>query len=232
MIPISTLWHLQTLDLERDEKLHRTDQIAQSLANDPKVAAAQTARDAENDRLTLLRTNMQDAELHAKSLDSKIKEIEARLASGRVTNPKELDSLEKDRQMHLRHQSNLDTTQLELMDALERTLKQVDEKGTALKKSEAAHNTDVSKLEHERDALTQRLADIETEHGKTRAALDPGTLATYDRLRQSKAGRAIAQLKNSGCDICGMQLPTGLLSSLEESEDLVFCPDCGRILTA
>lgn len=134
--------------------------------------------------------------------------------------------------MHLRHQGELDTKQLEILDAMERTRKQADEKGTALKKTEAAHNTDASKLERERDALNHRLAEIESERGKTRATLVPGTLATYDRLRQSKAGRAMAQLKNNGCDICGMQLPTGLLSRLEESEDLVFCPDCGRILTA
>ena len=232
MIPLSTLWHLQTLDLERDENLHRADQIAQSLASDPKLAVAQTARDAENDRLALLRTNMQDAELHAKSLDSKIKELEARLASGRVTNPKELDALEKDRQMHLRHQGELDTKQLELMDALERTLKQAGEKGIALKKTEAAHHTDASKLEHERDSLTQRLADIDTERGKTRAALDPGTLAAYDRLRQSKGGRAIARLKNNGCGVCGMQIPSGLRSRVEENAELVFCLDCGRILAA
>jgi len=228
----SALWHLQTLDSERDEKLRRAEQIARSLANDPKLTAAQSARDAETNRLALLHAEMQDAELQAKSLDAKIKELEAKLSSGRVTNPKELDSLDKDRQMHLRHRSELDTKLLELMDAMERAQKSSDEQGATLKKTETTHASDAEKLGREREALNARVAEIAAEIAKQRAVLDPGTLAAYDRVRQSKAGRAVAPLKNNGCGVCGMQIPSGLRSTLEADVDLVFCPDCGRILAA
>ena len=225
-----TLWHLQSLDQERDEKLHRADQIAHSLTNDAKLAAARTARDVETNRLALLHGEMKDAELQAKSLDSKIKDLEARLSSGRVTNPKELDSLEKDRQMHLRHRGELDTKLLELMDAIERTQADTDGKDAAFKKAQAVSSNDAQKLERERAALTARIAEIGAESARLRAALDSGVTATYDRLRQSKARRAVARLKNNGCGVCGMQIPSGLRSRVEDDEDLVFCPDCGRIL--
>lgn len=232
MTRTSTLWHVQALDLERDEKLHRIDQIARTLANDPKLAAAQIAQNAETDRLTQLRAGMQDAELQAKSLDGKIKELEAKLSSGRVTIPKELDALEKDRQMHLRHRGELDTKLLELMDAIERAQKSSDEKSATLKKTEVTHASDTEKLGREREALNARIAEIAAEIAKERAALDPAALATYDRLRQSKAGRAMTRLKNNGCGVCGMQIPSVLRSRLEEDGGLVFCPDCGRILIA
>jgi len=228
----STLWHLQALDLERDEKLHRADQITRSQANDPKLAAAQTARDAESNRLTQFRAEMQDAELQAKSLDSKIKEVEARMASGRITNPKELDALEKDRQMHRRHRGELDTKLLELMDAMDRAQKSSNEKDATLKKTETSHASEIEKLGRERETLNARVAEIAAEVANQRAALDPGTLATYDRLRQAKSGRAVAQLKNNGCGVCGMQIPSGLRSRVEQDEELVFCLDCGRILAA
>ncbi len=232
MTPVSTLWHLQILDLERDEKLRRAGQIAQALANDPKLAAARVERDAENNRLALLRAELQDKELQAKSLDAKIKELEARLSSGQVSHPKELGSLEKDRQMHLRHRGELDTNLLELMDAIEGAQKKADKKGVALKKTEATHSSDAHQLEHERDVLNQRVSWLDTERAKTRAALDSDALGTYDRLRQSKAGHALARLKNSVCSLCGIQIPSGLVAHVDDGEEWVFCPGCGRILVA
>ena len=232
MTRVSALWHLQTLDHERDEKRRRAEQIAHALAHDSKLAAAQSAHASDQNRLAQLHAEMQDAELEAKSLDAKIKQVEKQLSSGQITNPKELDALEKDRQMHLRHRGDLDTKILELMDAIERAQKQADAQDASLKKTQASSASDAHKLERERDALAVRLAELDVEYSNQRAALNPDDLATYDRLRQSKAGRAVARLKDNGCAGCGVQIPSGLESRVDEGEELVFCPGCGRILAA
>lgn len=232
MTLVSNLARLQSIDQERDEKRHRLEQIAKTLMNDPQLAGARTARDAAGNQVALLHTQMRDAELASKALDGKIKELEKNLASGQVTNPRELDALEKDRQMHLRQRGELDTRLLELLDAIELAQKQNKESDAALKKYETANASDVQKLGRERDALNARLAKLAAESQSVRDAIDPNTVSTYERLRQAKAGRALARLKNGSCSACGVQIPLGLVSRVEDGEDLIFCPDCGRILAA
>ncbi len=226
------LWHLQSLDHERDDKLRRAKQIDQLLGNDVKSAAAQNAHSMEEKGLVELRASLHDRELESQTLDAKIKEVESRLSSGRVTNPKEIDSLEKDRQMHIRNRSNLDGKMLELMDVIERAQKRLGSSHVALEQIQAARSTEIRKLQHEQGSLTTRFAELDTLLDQARAALDAEALATYDRLRSAKGGNALARLKANACTACGMQIPSGLVSHIDEGEELVICPDCGRILVS
>ncbi len=230
MTRVSNLWHLQSLDHERDENARRAQQIEQLLANDPKLAAAQNTRESEEKELAHLRAALHDRELESKTLDAKIKEIESRLSSGRVTNPKELASLERDRQMHLRNRSDLDGKMLEQMDAIERAQNKSTSSGVALKQIESARASEIQKLERERKALASRLDELGSLINQARASLDAEALATYDRLRSAKGGNALARFRNPACTACGMQIPMGPMSRIDEGEELVFCPDCGRIL--
>jgi predicted nucleic acid-binding Zn-ribbon protein len=230
MTRVSNLWHLQTFDQERDEKIRHAHEIEQLLAGDSKLASAQSAYDTEDKDLAELRAALLDRELESKTLDAKIKEVESRLSSGRITNPKELASLERDRQMHLRNRGDLDGKMLEQMDAIERAQQKSTNSGAALKQIESAHASKVQKLERERKALAARLDELGSLVDQARASLDAQTLATYDRLRSAKGGSALARSKNDTCAACGMQIPLALVSRIEDGVELVFCPDCGRIL--
>ena len=226
------LWHLQTIDREMDDNLARTREIDNALANDPTVATARAARDAAQKQLADLRATLTDRELEAQGLDAKIKELDARLYSGRVTNPKELDGLEKDSQMHKRLRSALDDKLLGLMDAVEQAQKGAAEKAHTLEQVESARAGDVERLSRERAALARRLDELNATRNQTRASLDADALRAYDRLRQSKAGRAVAQIKRDSCGTCGVSVPTGLASRVRAGEEIVVCPSCGRILAS
>ena len=229
---VSLLWHLQTTDAELDDKTKRAQEVEDALANDPNLIAAHSVHDDTQKRLSASRAQMHDRELEAKTLDAKIKGIEERLYSGRVTNPKELDGMEKDLQMHKRQRSALDDKLLELMDAVEQAQKHADEKAGALKQADGTRARDLDQLARERDALAARLAELDTEREHTRAALIADALRTYDHLRKTKAGRAIVQIKRDACGACGVGTPTGLAHRVREGNEIVLCPGCGRILAA
>ncbi len=232
MTLVSAMWHLQSLDHERDDKTRRGQQIDALLAGDPKLAAAQGARESEENALATLKASLHDHELESKSIDAKIKQVEAQLSSGRINHPRELDSLEKDRQMHIRIRGDLDGKMLELMDAIDRAQKKSSSSTVALKQIESARATEIQKLEREQKSLSTRFAELDPLRDQARAALDAQALATYDRLRSAKGGSALARFKNGSCAVCGMQIPLGLASRIEEGDELVFCPDCGRILVS
>ncbi|OGO36940.1 MAG: hypothetical protein A2Z03_02625 [Chloroflexi bacterium RBG_16_56_8] len=231
MSRISTLEHLQAVDQELDDKTKRARQVAERLAGDPAVVAAHAALETEDKRLAELRATLRARELEAKSIDVKIKEIEERLYSGRVANPKELEGLEKELQMFKRQRSGFDDQLLELMDSVDQAQKRVAEKAAALKKLQGTRAGDVELLSRERDTLTARLAELAEEHDRIRAELDADALRTYDHLQRTKAGRAVAKIRTLSCGVCGTAVPTGLMQRARAGNELVFCSGCGRILT-
>jgi predicted nucleic acid-binding Zn-ribbon protein len=226
----SVLWHLQTIDQELDDKTKRAREVDEALSGDPKVVATRDAWQAAQKQLAEARASLRDRELDAASLEAKIKEIEAQLYGGRVSNPKELDSLEKDLQMHKRRRNQMDDTLLTLMEAVEQALKRVEETARALKKIEETRAGDVAHLAREKELLAQRLAELDAQREQVRAALDADALRQYDHLRRAKAGRAVAPVKSASCGMCGVAVPTGLLNRLRVGDEIVLCSSCGRIL--
>ena len=226
----SALWHLQTIDQELDEKTHRARQIDDALANDPKVAAARAALEADRKKLAEARGALRDRELDAAGLDAKIKELENRLYDGRVSNPKELDGLEKDAQMHKRRRSEMDDALLALMDSAEQAQRRAEEQAQLLRKIEEARAGEVERLTREKESLAKRLDELTAQRAQARASLDADALRQYDHLHRTKAGRAVAQVKNDSCSQCGVAVATGLLHRVRAGDEIVLCSSCGRIL--
>ncbi len=226
----STLWRLQTIDQEIDEKTKRAHLVGEAQANDPKVVAAKAALETDQEKLAQARAALRDRELDASSLDAKIKQVEEQLYSGLVSNPKELGGLEKDLQMHKRRRSEMDDTLLRLMDSVEQALRRAEERALALRAVEETRKNEVEHLSREETALAARLAELATQREQTRAALDTDALRQYDQLRRTKAGRAVAPVKSDSCSQCGVAVPTGLINRVRAGDEIVLCTSCGRIL--
>jgi|YNPNPStandDraft_1061719.scaffolds.fasta_scaffold14842_1 predicted nucleic acid-binding Zn-ribbon protein len=231
---LSLLWHLQLTDTELDDKARRLQEIDAARTSASNLEEARTANENARKRLATLRAQLHDGELQAQTLDTKIKGIEERLYSGRVTNPKELDGMEKDLQMHKRQRNALDDKLLELMEAVEQAQAHLEETTRTLQHLEAARARELEQLAHEREALTARLDELNTARAETRARLatHDDALRLYDHLRQTRGGRAVVPLKRDACGACGFAIPTALIQHIREGNALVVCSGCGRILVS
>lgn len=224
------LLRLQTIEIELDDNTKRAQEIDAALATDPHLDSARAANDAAQKRLATLRAQLHDRELATQALETKLKEIEARLYGGRVTNLKELDSLEKDLQMHKRQRSALDDDVLGLMEQVEQAQRHAEQAAHARAQAEAARASALEQLTRERDALAARFAELTATREQTRVALNADALKRYAQLRQTKASRAVAPLKRDACSACGVTVPSALLQRVREGNELVLCSGCGRIL--
>lgn len=227
---VARLAQLQTLDQEIDEKTKQHTRVEQALADDPALASAQTTLTTEQKKLGDLRTLLRDRELEASSLDTQIQSIEQRLYSGAVANPKELDGLSKDLEMHKRQRGALDDKLLELMDTIEQAQARLNVQANALKQIQGKRASDLENLTREHAMLSQQVAALETAREKNRSALGADAARMYDQLKRTKAGRAVAQLKRDSCGLCGVTVPTGLINRVRTGEEIVMCVGCGRIL--
>ncbi|HEX7589267.1 MAG TPA: C4-type zinc ribbon domain-containing protein [Anaerolineae bacterium] len=230
MSRIATLWHLQTIDQELDDKIKRARQIDAALANDPQTSDARAASEAAQHKASAARVSLRAQEMDAKDLDGKIKQVEERLYGGRVSNPKELGDLEKDVQMHKRRRSEMDDALLALMETAERAAGHAFEETAALEKTEAARAGEIAQLEREQSTINRRTEELGEQRDQARALLDADVQRQYDQLRRTKAGRAVAQAKNDSCGVCGVTIPTGLLNRVHTGDEIVLCTSCGRML--
>jgi len=63
-----------------------------------------------------------------------------------------------------------------------------------------------------------------------RDALDATSLRLYDRLRSTRGGQAVAEVKQRTCQGCRVTLTAAFEQRLRHGDALVTCQSCGRIL--
>mgnify|MGYP000846833041 CR=1 FL=1 len=74
-----------------------------------------------------------------------------------------------------------------------------------------------------RDQFTARRQELE-------GTLPPAELARFNRLVQSRQGRAVVPVENGTCMGCRVKLRMIFLSELRQTEGLKFCESCQRIV--
>jgi hypothetical protein len=62
--------------------------------------------------------------------------------------------------------------------------------------------------------------------------VDATLLEKYDELRRIKRGVAVTNINDNACSACGSTLTAALQQSAKSSQQLTYCPSCGRILFA
>jgi predicted nucleic acid-binding Zn-ribbon protein len=161
---------------------------------------------------------------------SKMDSEQAKLVSGQIVNPKELQAVSRELDSLRRRVEQLESEELVEMQKREDGLAQAARIDAAL--------TEGARREAE---LTERfkvrgsdiLARIDTER-RARAALagllPTGMRGRYEALRERWNGTAVGTLADGMCSACRVGLPSTKVQALLEGPDWADCPNCGRIL--
>lgn len=106
-----------------------------------------------------------------------------------------------------------------------------------------------TKLTEMKGSISETLAGLNAEIDKVRPARDgaaeeigklsPKGLGVYERLAERYDGEAVAPIGQPdrrqeaySCMACHLELVTDIYNKLKTKDELVFCPNCGRILYA
>jgi len=230
-VGVSGLFRLQHVDLEMARvTAHRAE------LNDgtPERAAGVAAAE----RLAGLRAEIVDRQarlrildLELQSVQSKRKKVEGDLYSGRISNPKELASMQDELAALGRTKDHLEDEVLGLLDEVERLEPQEQEARAALSAAEAALTRQLQAFEQGAAAAERDLADLAAKRAQVATALDDDLIRRYDRLREAKGGVAIVAVRGGICEGCHITIPERFRRRLEENPDaLATCDGCGRIL--
>lgn len=221
---------LQEIDQQLDHLAARLSTVRASLGETPALQEARKNWQEKERSLEKQRKALRDCEWEVQDGQEKISALEAKLYSGKVTNPKELDGLHREVEALKANQAKLEERCLAAMIALEEAEAQAQAARAALAAAEASWQADQTRLREEESTLLRQIALLQERRQIQASNIDMASLTTYERLRASKGGLAVARVVGNVCQGCHISLPSGDVARVKTATGLVFCINCGRIL--
>lgn len=224
------LYRLQQVDTQLDGHHQRLKDIEIALSSDAALKKAKQQFENAQEAETQAQLALKKAEQDVQAQQTKIDTNQRRLYSGAVTNPRELEDLQNETGALNRHMETLEELALEAMIGLEdaQAALEAAEKNLAKVREEVAQkNADLSAEQKERQAEVEQLTP---ERDGLAAGVEPGDLVKYTKLRQIRAGRAVAEVKDKACSACGNTLTASQAQEARSPNQITCCEMCGRIL--
>ena len=225
---IADLLALQKLDDDLVRIQAECDALRKKLETD-RTAELRSAVTYATRQLAVRELTLRDAESVLEDTVVRLKRHESRLY-GEGATPKELGALQAEI-AHLNAAKRTQEDQIlaammasetasQHMAALQEQLRALETQQTADRKVDAESlASQQAHLEEVRSRRTAQASSISTQ-----------TLAKYEQLRRTKAGVAIAQVRQNVCMGCHVNLAPANLQRARNSAELVPCDNCGRIL--
>ena len=223
------IYRLQCLDSEGDAKQNRLAEIRAALGETKALKQARRALENAQAAVKKWAVRQRDLELETLGISDKSSRSEQRLYSGAVKNPKELTDLQAEVASLRRRRQKLEDDLLEVMIEREEAEATHTQAQQHLDETQALWSNQQANLITEREALQERLAEIEQARAELLPGIEADDLATYQHLRRMKGGRAVTQLSGDACGACGMAVSPNLKWRIRQ-EGVGYCSNCERII--
>lgn len=230
---LEELLELQRVDSRIHQIQYKLDHLdAQQVLDDAKERAAEVEEERARHRVDLdrARAEQRKVEGEIELLTERRDAEQARMYSGDISSPKELQSIRAQIDATEERISQQEDQLLELMEVVDRLETHVDQLGERREQLEDR----IEDLTEERDAAAQDLlaeqAELEVERDEHRESLPDELLERYEEALDAHSGMAVAELEGGMCTGCRLELPMIEREELLEGPPLGTCPQCGRLL--
>ena len=232
MVSAKQLYELQETDTITAEKDAALREVLARLADGRPIAAAKQRAaqlDVQEEAQSKSRNSAQSA---VQQVQGKMKEIEGKLYGGGITNARELTAFEEERQYLQTQLSEEEDRLLEFMVVVEDLQASKNDAVKALEGLEAQRKLQVPELKQSQETLEKELAKLRETRNQLTPNISPQHLATYESLRKTRGGQAVARLDKARgiCQACRIALPVNDLQKAKASKEIVQCNSCRRIL--
>ena len=226
------LFRLQQVNSQLDAAHTRLSEIEAILGDDELLQQAKAMEKKAEESKAGAERKLHSAEEEVKAQQIKIEHNQAALYGGSVSNPKELQDLQAEAAALNRHLQDLEDVQLEKMLTSEEAQSELQERLSELNEIEAQRTLEHGDLGIEGDKLGEEVERLSNERDATASGVSAEDLASYEKLRISKAGLAVAKVKDKTCSACGTILTQSLAQAARSPTELSKCSTCKRILYA
>jgi uncharacterized protein len=230
---------LRLLDVQaRDSALARLEHRRRTLPELAVIADADTRLAALRDDVVRAETEVGDLDRELRRLENDVDQVrrraerdQQRMLSGAVP-AKELESLQHEVETLTRRQSDLEDTELEVMEQRE----EADSRAGTVRAEVERVTATRSEAEQARDKAVAEIDAETAADAEARAALAAGLpadlLALYEKVRAASGGVGAAMLRQRRCEGCRLELMGAELRAAQASppDEVLRCENCRRIL--
>ena len=191
---------------------------------------AQAAADAEQlkQRTLHLESERKRLELEVKTKEDFIRKVETQ--QGTTKSNEEYKRCTHQIETTRSEIRGIEDQQLELMEQTEVAAKERAEAEKIVAADRAAVEKQISDLNAREVNLKTQLTEVLADHARLAQAVDPAVLSRYTRLVDKRGENVVVGVTNVSCGGCHMKLPQQVFIQAKAQQDLVFCPNCTRIL--
>jgi predicted nucleic acid-binding Zn-ribbon protein len=230
MFIVKQLYDLQLLDWDIQEREKSLADIRARLANDSKRIGAKQRLDKITTRQTELGTPRRKSEGVIQQVESRLENIDRRIYSGMVTNPRELEAFEEEKSNLQRQRSDEEDSLLEVLVEIEELQAEEIQANQAYDTINSTRESEIIELQSDEDTLTQEMPDLVDQREDMAAEYPPIAMATYNLVKGRRRGQAVALVERGACQGCRLTLPSTELQKVRSTQDIVQCSSCTRIL--
>jgi len=218
---------------DRDRKIQRVETELQHLG--PERLALQGRSDATRHALETAKNRAKQIETDRKRLeldaDAKKQQIEKySIQQFQTKKNEEYKALSHEIDNCKKVISQLEDQQLELMEQADMATKDVANATAAFNDVQKNIASQLATIDDREKRLTKELADLRTDYANLEGVVEEGVRDRYHRLRKQKGGSTVVGIEHSNCGGCHMKLPIQIVLQCQGAQEIVACPNCGRIL--
>ncbi|MDA1129276.1 MAG: C4-type zinc ribbon domain-containing protein [Chloroflexi bacterium] len=230
MTSAKQMFALQELDIILDRIQGDQAKAEYELNNGHAVGTLESELQRDTEWIQESELQQKASKLEAASQKERSVSLNSQLYGGEITNPRDLESLEREAANVLKlveqHETDLSEINEKIEEAQTRKVKLEAKLGDARTTWEARQ----AELEAAIKELGAKRAGFEGQRSKLTEGLDPTSLKHYEILRKSKGGVAVCKVERGLCQGCRMSLPTHQQQRVRNGQQTVLCSSCGRML--
>lgn len=226
---INILIKLQEVDKRIFETHSFLEKVPKRLHEvDGPLKQAQTELEKMKQKTEALAKKKKDKEKLLEEVHEKIKKMKAR--SSDIKTNKEYQAHLKEIEASEAGISDIEEQILVVMEELDIVLKEQKKRDQEVKAEEAKIMAFKQELDGEADRIGKELSQLKEERSGMVGLIEPVIYKQYMKLLRSSNGVAVTGTKNEICLGCNMNIPPQLFVEIRKNEEVIQCPQCGRIL--
>ena len=224
------LQELQEIDSLLYSKRESLANVRARLGDNRASINAQNALQAATKQLQEYRANQRDIEAEVEDVREKANQVEKRLYSGTILNPRELSAMQDELGYLRSRQKQKEDSLLECLVQVEEAQDSYERSRATFEEVQSRREKEVSELTVSKGQLEATISELEAQRESSAGAIEGSSLSLYERLRKSKKGQAVARVGQNTCQGCRISLPSKVMQQIRGGQGLVQCNSCGRIL--
>lgn len=193
-----------------------------------KVSNSQRSLDAARQKANQFESERKRLELEVESKKQSIEKYS--LQQFQTKKNEEYRALAQEIETCKRHIHRLEDQQLDLMEQIEIAQKEAAAATQVANEAKKLADGQTAELTRREGVLQGELAELETNRGELADAVEENARNRYERLLRNKGANVVVGIQHGVCGGCHMRFPPQIILQCKREEELVTCPNCGRIL--